>query len=92
MREFIKKHAANWSDATVAQDMLLKQARLLCPRDVRSVLLVALEHPIFCDEWTDFDYPSPFEGMQMDTSKYRLILVFGGWGRLARALAVPSVH
>jgi hypothetical protein len=27
-----------------------------------------------------------------DTSKYRLILVFGGWGRLARALAVPSVH
>jgi hypothetical protein len=30
--------------------------------------------------------------LQMDTSKYRLILVFGGWGRLARALAVPSVH
>jgi hypothetical protein len=29
---------------------------------------------------------------QSDTSKYRLILVFGGWGRLARALAVPSVH
>jgi hypothetical protein len=29
---------------------------------------------------------------QLDTSKYRLILVFGGWGRLARALAVPSVH
>jgi hypothetical protein len=29
---------------------------------------------------------------QVDTSKYRLILVFGGWGRLARALAVPSVH
>jgi putative intracellular protease/amidase len=30
--------------------------------------------------------------LQLDTSKYRLILVFGGWGRLARALAVPSVH
>jgi type IV secretion system protein VirD4 len=29
---------------------------------------------------------------KLDTSKYRLILVFGGWGRLARALAVPSVH
>jgi hypothetical protein len=29
---------------------------------------------------------------EVDTSKYRLILVFGGWGRLARALAVPSVH
>jgi hypothetical protein len=32
------------------------------------------------------------EDIQLDTSKYRLILVFGGWGRLARALAVPSVH
>jgi hypothetical protein len=30
--------------------------------------------------------------LHADTSKYRLILVFGGWGRLARALAVPSVH
>jgi hypothetical protein len=30
--------------------------------------------------------------LNLDTSKYRLILVFGGWGRLARALAVPSVH
>jgi hypothetical protein len=30
--------------------------------------------------------------LYLDTSKYRLILVFGGWGRLARALAVPSVH
>ena len=33
-----------------------------------------------------------FKAYQLDTSKYRLILVFGGWGRLARALAVPSVH
>ena len=32
------------------------------------------------------------EPMQMDTSKYRLILVFGGWGLLARALGLPSVH
>ena len=29
---------------------------------------------------------------KLDTSKYRLILVFGGWGLLARALGVPSVH